>query len=389
MKNQNPNTARISGHGDGLIRTLAVRMTCTLLVAFLIANSTRACFVCRVPYQSLLDKIESGNQVVVARAMDESLSRWQIVRVIKSSDNLVADQIRAVKNSGLITPGTMQLLRRAAAGEAWAHLGTIDQEHLAFLTRAVDLSSRRPLAASGDDQQQRLSYFVPFLEHANPQIADSAFHKILNAPYQKVRTLGQHLDPDSLLELIKNPQLARKRRSLYITLLGTCGGQREATLLKQWIDERSASQNSGDLAALLAAHIELNGEETVKFIEDSYIRNRARKLGEIIEAIAALSLHGQAEGTVSRSRIAASFHLFLDERPPLLEMIIEDCTRWQDWSFAPKVMEIYAGGKQPWNNAMILRYLADCPLPAAQEFVRQETDRSSTAGVIATQCPSP
>jgi hypothetical protein len=193
-----------------------------------------------------------------------------------------------------------------------------------------------------------------------------------------------HLDPKFLLELMDGSLLASKRRALYITLLGKCGGEYESTLLKQWIDERSASGNSGDLAALLAAHAELNGEETVRFIEESYIRNRDRKLDEIIEAVAALSLHGQADGRIPRARIAASYHLFLEERPPLLEMIIEDCARWQDWSFAPEVMEIYSGGQQPWNNKTILTYLAACPLPEAKEFVETKSAPDKPTGMIDT-----
>jgi hypothetical protein len=39
-------------------------------------------------------------------------------------------------------------------------------------------------------------------------------------------------------------------------------------------------------------------------------------------------------------------------------------------------MEIYAGGKQPWNNAMIIRYLEACPLREAKQFL---SDLSATA----------
>jgi hypothetical protein len=36
-------------------------------------------------------------------------------------------------------------------------------------------------------------------------------------------------------------------------------------------------------------------------------------------------------------------------------------------------MEIYAEGKQPWNNAMIIKYLEVCPLPAAKQFLNSES----------------
>jgi hypothetical protein len=56
-------------------------------------------------------------------------------------------------------------------------------------------------------------------------------------------------------------------------------------------------------------------------------------------------LSGQADGKISRPRIQAGVHLLLRDRPALLEMIIEDCSRWEDWSIAPRLMEIHAGGK--------------------------------------------
>ena len=93
-------------------------------------------------------------------------------------------------------------------------------------------------------------------------------------------------------------------------------------------------------------------------------------MGEIA-AINTLRVHGQADGKVSRTRIVASFHLLLRERSALVEMIIEDCARWEEWSIAPKLMGIYAHGQQPWNNAMIIGYLKACPLPKAQQFVKR------------------
>lgn len=358
-----------------------------LMISLALAGNAVACFVCRVPYQSQLDKVESSAQVIIARASEEVLADWQIVRVLKSNDNL--DRIGAVENSLLFRPGSMHLLRRATADDPWTILDTVDQEHITFLTGSLELLSKQPVATTGKGQRQSLAWFLPYLNHENPVLADSAFHKILNAPYNDVRKLGRHLDPTFLLELLDASQLDSKRRSLYITLLGTCGGKHESVLLKQWIDDRWKNGSSGDLAALLAAHAELNGEQTVQFIEDSYLRNHDRKLDELIEAVAALSLHGQADGQIPRARITASYHLFLEERPPLLEMIIEDCAKWEDWSFAPKVIELYESGTQPWNNKTILTYLRACPLNAAQDFVQAQLHADDTQNVTITPPSSP
>ena len=110
------------------------------------------------------------------------------------------------------------------------------------------------------------------------------------------------------------------------------------------------------------------------FIEESYLRDRNRTLSELIAAVDALRTHGQADGTISRDRVKASFHLLLRERPPLAELIIDDFVRWQDWSPTSKLIEIYAKGEQPWNNALITKYLAACPLASAKEFLKCQAE---------------
>lgn len=339
-----------------------------VLMLAMITNSATACFVCVVPYKSLLDKVEECEQVVVARTIDQQDSEWQIVRVIKAQGDFDFSQIDSNKNSYQPMLGELQLLRRTTANDFWTHEGTIDAELYQFLAGAVALSSG-PLA-SARQQSMALCYFLPHLEHKYPQIADSAYNRIARAPYRVIQQLGADLNPDQLLAWINDQRIPQQRRSLYITLLGFCGRERELHLLKQWIDWRWENGNSGDLAVLLTAHAELNGEETIRFIEQSYLQNHDRTLDELIKAVDALRVHGQADGTIPRSRILASFHLLLKERPQLLELIIEDCARWEQWSFAPRFMEIYASGKQPWNNAMIIKYLEACPMPEAKSFTQ-------------------
>jgi hypothetical protein len=91
------------------------------------------------------------------------------------------------------------------------------------------------------------------------------------------------------------------------------------------------------------------------------------------------SRHGQAENTISCDRIKASFHLLVRERPSLAELVINECKRWKDWSLAPKLMELYAGGNQPWNNSLILEYLSARPLASAKDFLNRASTDKPTA----------
>jgi hypothetical protein len=345
------------------------------IVLFLaLSASARACLVCyRPPYQSLLERVELSEQVVVARTIDETDSRWrgQIVRIIKGKD-VAVDQFVSVdtSKSARAAVGDLQLVRRPRFSPAWILEGSIDKELAGFLANAVTISSRRSPGTSARAQANSLRYFLPYLEHTNRQIADSAYSKIAGAPYEAIRLLDTGIKPKQLLTWIDDPQIPRKRKSLYITLLGVCGGRNESGILKKWIDEGWDHQDSDSLGALLTAHAELNGEDTIRFIEESYIQNRDRQLGELIAAVTALRVHAQADASISRSRIQASFHLLLRERTPLAELIIEDFARWKDWSIAPKLMELHAGAQQPWNNAMIIKYLKACPSSEAKQYLR-------------------
>lgn len=344
------------------------------LVCF-IAGNANACFVCLIPYQSLLDKIETSQQVVLAHAVDQAQTQWHVDRVIRGEDVNV-DQIIPAESKRNAS-GQSILLRRVKRKDPWIIESQVDDEIVRFLISATRLSSQISQESSRREQSQYLQYFLPFLEHSQPQIADSAYNKIARAPYAVLCVIGAELKPAQLLEWIADPQIATKRGSLYITLLGICGGESELSLIQKWIDAGWERQNTENLGALLTAHAELNGEETIRFIEQSYIRNRGRKLGELIAAINTLRVHGQADGKISRARIIASFHLLIRERPALVEMIIEDCALWEDWTLTPKLMEIYASGNQPWNNKMIIKYLKACPLLEAEQFVKRAESSNS------------
>jgi hypothetical protein len=341
-------------------------LTVALLTIGAIATTARACFVCVVPYQSVLDKVESSNQAIVARAVDEHQSKWQVTQVIRGPSIDVAQRVAA--NSELVIGSDQsQLLWRAKPDAPWTIEGHVDPKLLRFLDAAVELSSKLSNQPNLRQQAQYYRHFLPYLEHPHPQISDSAYNKIAKAPYTVLRQIAGELDPVQLVAWIENPSIGPKRGSLYITLLGICGGSRELATINRWIDRERQTDEA--LGALLAAHAELSGEETIRLIETSYLQNRDRTLGELIAAVNALRVHGQADGKVARSRIVASFQLLMRERPALAEIIIEDCARWEEWSVAPQLMEMYASGKQPWNNALILKYLEACPLPEAKQFV--------------------
>lgn len=350
-------------------------LTCSV---WIIASPGRQAYGCggcfRLPYQTLLEKIERADRVVVARLCNSSGLSWRVDQVIKGSGVDTEDLLDVSDaTSGMNGP---HVLRWNKALSLWAADCAASPELVAFLKGAGELPAFSE-TMSIRQHAQSLRYFLPYLEHPDVQIADSAHAKLAQAPYSALRELAEHLDHDRLLKWISTQRTAIKQRgALYITLLGVRRDEGTAALLQQWIDQRWAGGDKGYLAAVLTAHVEVHGEEAVRFIEASYLQNPERTLGEIVAAVDALRTHGQAGTRISRERIKSSFHLLIRERAPLAELIIDDFAQWQDWSIAPQLMQIHAGGKQPWNNALIIKYLEACPLPTAKHFVANAMTRA-------------
>ena len=312
------------------------------------AHPAMGCLGCYQPVKkSLLGKVEESDEVVFAKPVDLSASTWKVVEPIKGTrfregQVIVADSTKAAARSD-----ALQLLRRLKGANEWIAESTIDPETGRFLRDATHLSATSP----------QLLYFWRYLEHRDSRIAESAYFKLAGAPYAELRKLEAHLDRDQLLARISDPAAAAQRGSLYVTLLGICGEQSECALVEQWIADKWNRGDSDGLSALLIAYVELKGEEAVGFIEQSYIRDRDRQLGEISAAIDALRVHGDTDAAIGRTRVLTSYHRLLNQRPQLIELIAPDCARWRDSSFVEPFARIRSSNQYPWTHAAIDSYL--------------------------------
>ena len=344
-----------------------------LLACGLCVGVASACLVCSVPYQSLLDKLESDTDAVVARMTGLEGTAWQVEEVIIGTRARQGQLITTRLAAEVSTKGQSRLLRWNQLGKFWMEEGPADPEFLDFAFRVIQSPSKLDATGSLRSQTEYFRYFVTYLEHSNPLIADAAHARIAGAPYEVLRELGDQFTPERLLDWIDQQPVdvvpEQRRDPLYITLLGICGGESELEMTSRWISRRWITGRSDQLGAILTAHGELNGESTVELIEQQYILDRDRTLEEITEAVNALRVHGQANRTISRERVLAAYRLLLRHRKPLLELVVSDCRRWQDWSVAPMLIDVYSSGAQPWTNSLILEYLRACPLPEAQRFI--------------------
>jgi len=89
---------------------------------------------------------------------------------------------------------------------------------------------------------------------------------------------------------------------------------------------------------------------------------------DTFSAIMALRFHGQNESIIPRERLVKSMRLLLD-RPDVVDLVIPDLARWQDWESMDRLVELFksADKKTSWVRIPVVQYLMACPLPKAKE----------------------
>jgi hypothetical protein len=222
--------------------------------------------------------------------------------------------------------------------------------------------------------RERLALVVPYLEHPEPLAADIAYGEVSRAPYVAMRSLRSLLQAARITRWLDDPNLA-SRRSTYTLLLGIAGGADDAAGLERRLDTAWRSGDAANLAAMLAADLELRGPSRVDFIEQRYFADRDRTMPEIEAALLALSVHGGADAAVPRVRVIAAYRRFIRERKPMAGFVAQELADWGSWDATPDYVALLTSDavKDPASHFAIVNYLQRSPHAAAKAALRSLT----------------
>jgi hypothetical protein len=226
--------------------------------------------------------------------------------------------------------------------------------------------------------RERVAIVAPKLESDEPLAAAIAYGELARAPYSAMRTLGPQLDVQRIATWLDDPKLA-SRRSTYTLLLGIAGGPDGATRLEQRVEEAGKSRDATDLAAMLAADLELRGPARVAWLEQTYFADRQRTLHEIQAALLALSVHGEADAAVPRKRVIEAYRFFIRERKQMAGFVALELARWKAWEATADFVEIIRSHavKDPAGEFAIVSYLRESPDAIAKAGFASDSPRGA------------
>lgn len=336
-----------------------IAVTVFLAVAAPASRFAAACPFCSTPSLTMSEKLSQADAAV--------LVEWQGGKkgTGRTLGNTVYEISTVVKGSkSTLKPGGEILLSRYRAGKA-------GDQFLLLGTRAVNVEWGSPLEfsearfsyvskapAPGLPVAERLKYFLNYLEFPDELISNDAYAEFAGARYKDITSIAKSLPRERIRKWISNPQTAQTRLGLYGMLLGLCGKKEDAKLLKEKILSKSESFRLG-IDGIMAGYLLLSGEEGLKLIEDTKLKNKKARFSETYAAMQALRfLWTYAPGKVSKERLRQSMRTLLD-RPGLCDLVIADLARWKDWSVQDRLMKLY-GAKDyniPTIKRAIVRYM--------------------------------
>jgi hypothetical protein len=345
----------------------ALRCLVPVLALLLAAGGAQACPVCLpAAGPSMAQSLARADGILL---LAPERGGWRVQAVVKGT----AAEAVPVGRLDAVTDGWAHVVLRDAADAPWRAVGAMPLEQRAWLQALVRAAVDPP--SDVGSWQAHLARMLPALEHPSSWMAAVAHDEIARAPYERMRALAPQLDARLLVRWLDDPALGA-RAPLYTLLLGIAGGAPAVARIERQLARAARDGDATDLAARLVADLEMRPDR-VRWIEVTYLQDARRSPAEVRAALLALSVQGQADGAVPRSRVVQAYRAFIRSGHPLAGYVAPDLAGWKDESAVPDYVALLARGtrQQPASTYAMLLYLEQSAQPAAREAARAERAR--------------
>jgi hypothetical protein len=232
--------------------------------------------------------------------------------------------------------GEAAVLVRHPLAAQWRMIGAIPLERAAWLRRVAAMPPAPE--PTSDDWPARVRFFAPDLFVDDRFVSDVAASQIAQAPYTVMRSLRGQLDGAQLVaaaDRIENiPHIP-----LLILLMGIVNDPPARAFVTQRLAAAGSLANANELAALLTAHIEIEGEAAFPFRAAQALRSASPRPSDLGAAVMALAILGSAFEGQRRDQIRQIYRAMLEERPEIAGYVARTMEDWRDWSLAEEVAQ--------------------------------------------------
>jgi hypothetical protein len=216
-------------------------------------------------------------------------------------------------------------------------------------------------AVRGKEIGERLRFFFDYLDNADMEIANDAYKEFGYADYKDYREMAKKLPAEKIAAWIQDPETPAFRLGLYASMLGHCGTEKDAELLRKMLDDSQKRLTSG-IDGIMAGYTLLKPKEGWAYIR-AILKDPSKEITLRYAALrAARFFWNSRPDVVDKKELIAGVCLMLDDGNTA-DLAIEDLRKWGCWDVADRVLALYDKPSHdvPIVRRAILRYALSCP----------------------------
>jgi hypothetical protein len=225
------------------------------------------------------------------------------------------------------------------------------------------------LAVKDKDLTARLKFFFDYLDNGDVEIANDAYKEFANADYKDTREVAKQSSPDKLAKWLQDPATPAFRHGLYALMLGDCGGEKHAEVLRKMLDDAQKQASTG-VDGLLTGYTMLKPKEGWAYLRD-ILQDSKKEFMLRYAALRAIRFFWNYRPDLVSERDRVEGVTILLDQADIADLAIEDLRLHACWEVTDRVLALYDKKSHdvPIIRRYIVRYALSCPKPQASEFV--------------------
>ena len=249
-----------------------------------------------------------------------------------------------------------------------------DSDIVTYLKGVQELKDKKPV--------ERLPFYFKYLDNADPEISMDAFKEFANADYKDYREMAKKLPADKLAGWLRDRNTPGFRIGLYGSLLGHCGNDKDAALLRSLVDDPERKLSSG-VDGVLAGYVMIKPKEGWEYTKNLMKDPSKEFLMRYAGLRAARFLHDFRPDLVDKKELADGVAQLLNQKD-IADLAVEDLRKWGCSDMTKRVLglrETEAYTSLPIVRRAVLRFALSFPDVADDAAYVAEQRKSNAQGV--------
>jgi hypothetical protein len=183
---------------------------------------------------------------------------------------------------------------------------------------------------------KRLRFFFDYLDNPDLEISNDAYKEFGNADYKDYKDMAKELPAERVAKWLKDEKTPAFRYGLYASMLGHCGKEEHAKLLRELLDDPAKRLGSG-VDGMLAGYVMLKPKEGWTYSLD-ILKDDKKEFMVRYAALRAVRFLWDSRPDLVRMKDLKEGVACLLDQSDIADLAIDDLRKRQCWDMTDRVL---------------------------------------------------